>query len=57
MGHLEPSYVIQRFLSVQRLANLTTYLEKLHAAVWSSGAVEGEDTWGGGQTTSPSAGS
>ncbi|KAL6781149.1 VPS11 [Auxenochlorella protothecoides x Auxenochlorella symbiontica] len=32
MGHLEPSYVIQRFLSVQRLANLTTYLEKLHAA-------------------------
>ncbi|PRW51086.1 vacuolar -sorting-associated 11-like protein isoform A [Chlorella sorokiniana] len=31
VGHLEPSYVIQRFLDVQRLHALTRYLERLHA--------------------------
>ncbi len=33
VGHLEPSYVIQRFLDVQRLHALTRYLERLHAQV------------------------
>lgn len=33
MGHLEPSYVIQRFLDVQRLHALTRYLERLHSQV------------------------
>ncbi|XP_065843977.1 vacuolar protein sorting-associated protein 11 homolog [Oscarella lobularis] len=28
--HLEPSYVIRRFLDAQRIHNLTTYLEALH---------------------------
>ena len=31
--HLEPSYVIQRFLDVQRLHALTRYLERLHSQV------------------------
>ncbi|EFN56788.1 hypothetical protein CHLNCDRAFT_144280 [Chlorella variabilis] len=31
IGHLEPSYVIQRFLDVQRIHGLTDYLERLHA--------------------------
>ncbi|GFP83277.1 vacuolar protein-sorting-associated protein 11 homolog [Phtheirospermum japonicum] len=30
IGHLEPSYVIQKFLDAQRIYNLTSYLEKLH---------------------------
>lgn len=30
IGHLEPSYVIQKFLDAQRIYNLTKYLEKLH---------------------------
>ncbi|KAL6570476.1 Vacuolar protein sorting-associated protein 11 [Orobanche gracilis] len=30
IGHLEPSYVIQKFLDPQRIFNLTIYLEKLH---------------------------
>ncbi|XP_043720547.1 vacuolar protein-sorting-associated protein 11 homolog [Telopea speciosissima] len=30
IGHLEPSYVIQKFLDAQRIYNLTHYLEKLH---------------------------
>ncbi|KAL6554481.1 Vacuolar protein sorting-associated protein 11 [Orobanche minor] len=30
IGHLEPSYVIQKFLDPQRIFNLTNYLEKLH---------------------------
>ncbi|KAJ4827545.1 Vacuolar protein sorting-associated protein 11 [Turnera subulata] len=30
IGHLEPSYVIQKFLDAQRIYNLTNYLEKLH---------------------------
>ncbi|KAJ7570925.1 hypothetical protein O6H91_01G140100 [Diphasiastrum complanatum] len=30
IGHLEPSYVIQKFLDAQRIHNLTHYLEKLH---------------------------
>lgn len=30
IGHLEPSYVIQKFLDAQRIHNLTNYLEKLH---------------------------
>ena len=29
IGFLNPSYVIQKFLDVQRLENLTTYLESL----------------------------
>jgi hypothetical protein len=33
IGHLEPSYVIQRFLDVQRIHGLTDYLERLHAQV------------------------
>lgn len=30
IGHLEPSYVIQKFLDAQRIYNLTNYLEQLH---------------------------
>ncbi|GER54061.1 vacuolar protein sorting 11 [Striga asiatica] len=30
IGHLESSYVIQKFLDAQRIYNLTNYLEKLH---------------------------
>ncbi|OQR92954.1 vacuolar protein sorting-associated protein [Thraustotheca clavata] len=30
IGHVEPSYVIRRFLDAQRIHNLTTYLETLH---------------------------
>lgn len=30
LGHLEPSYIIRRFLDAQRIHNLTTYLELLH---------------------------
>lgn len=30
IGHLEPSYVIQKFLDAQRIHNLTNYLENLH---------------------------
>ncbi|GAV78365.1 Clathrin domain-containing protein/VPS11_C domain-containing protein [Cephalotus follicularis] len=30
IGHLEPSYVIQKFLDAQRIYNLTSYLENLH---------------------------
>eukprot|EP00887_Chlorella_sp_A99_P001223 scaffold14.g1223.t1 len=40
IGCLEPSYVIQRFLDVQRLASLTGYLEALH----SKGAATGDHT-------------
>eukprot|EP00873_Tetraselmis_striata_P041163 jgi/Tetstr1/461427/TSEL_006537.t2 len=32
LGQLEPSYVIRRFLDVQRIHNLTNYLEALHHA-------------------------
>lgn len=32
-GHLEPSYVIRRFLEAQRIHNLTSYLERLHEKV------------------------
>ncbi|KAF8068385.1 VPS11 [Scenedesmus sp. PABB004] len=32
LGHLEPSYVIRRFLDAQRIHSLTRYLEALHAA-------------------------
>mmetsp|Transcript_24 Transcript_24/g.67 ORF Transcript_24/g.67 Transcript_24/m.67 type:complete len:963 (-) Transcript_24:145-3033(-) len=32
VGFLEPSYVIRRFLDVQRIHNLTRYLEELHSA-------------------------
>lgn len=48
IGCVEPSYVIQRFLDVQRIHNLTDYLEQLHSrvgacvsAAWVSG-VSGE---------------
>jgi hypothetical protein len=27
IGHVDPSYVISRFLDAQRIKNLTTYLE------------------------------
>ena len=30
IGHVEPSYVIRRFLDAQRMKHLTTYLEALH---------------------------
>ncbi|KAG2487093.1 hypothetical protein HYH03_014337 [Edaphochlamys debaryana] len=30
VGHLEPSYVIRRFLDAQRIHNLTAYLELMH---------------------------
>ncbi|XP_021845729.1 vacuolar protein-sorting-associated protein 11 homolog [Spinacia oleracea] len=30
IGHLEPSFVIQKFLDAQRIHNLTNYLENLH---------------------------
>ena len=30
LGHLEPSYVIRRYLDAQRTSNLTLYLESLH---------------------------
>lgn len=30
IGHLEPSYVIRKFLDAQRIQNLTAYLEALH---------------------------
>ncbi|KMS98344.1 hypothetical protein BVRB_4g093580 [Beta vulgaris subsp. vulgaris] len=30
IGHLEPSFVIQKFLDAQRIHNLTNYLESLH---------------------------
>lgn len=31
IGHVQPSYVIKRFLDAQRISNLTLYLEKLHS--------------------------
>ncbi|CAL5228225.1 g11315 [Coccomyxa viridis] len=30
IGHMEPSYVIRKFLDAQRIHNLTSYLEELH---------------------------
>lgn len=36
IGHLEPSYVIQKFLDAQRIYNLTNYLEKLHEKGFAS---------------------
>lgn len=32
IGHLDPSYVIRRFLDAQRIGLLTSYLEGLHEA-------------------------
>ncbi|KAJ2709497.1 Vacuolar protein sorting-associated protein 11, partial [Coemansia spiralis] len=32
IGFVEPSYVIRRYLDAQRLGNLTSYLQELHAA-------------------------
>lgn len=32
IGHLDPSYVIRRFLDAQRIGLLTSYLEGLHDA-------------------------
>ena len=37
IGHLEASYVIQRFLDVQRTQHLAQYLERLHALVRAGG--------------------
>ncbi|KAF8065348.1 hypothetical protein FPV67DRAFT_1608557 [Lyophyllum atratum] len=31
IGHLQPSYVIRKFLDAQRIHNLVTYLQELHA--------------------------
>ncbi|TKY89951.1 hypothetical protein EX895_001249 [Sporisorium graminicola] len=31
IGHTQPSFVIRRFLDAQRIKNLTTYLQELHA--------------------------
>ncbi|KZO93812.1 hypothetical protein CALVIDRAFT_539718 [Calocera viscosa TUFC12733] len=31
IGHLQPSYVIRKFLDAQRIHNLTTYLQELHS--------------------------
>ncbi|KAN0061118.1 Vacuolar protein sorting-associated protein 11 [Thecaphora frezii] len=31
IGHTQPSFVIRKFLDAQRIANLTTYLQELHA--------------------------
>ncbi|KAE8676320.1 Vacuolar protein-sorting-associated protein 11-like protein [Hibiscus syriacus] len=36
IGHLEPSYVIQKFLDAQRIYNLTNYLENLHEKGFAS---------------------
>ncbi len=33
IGHLEPSFVIRKFLDAQRIHNLTSYLEQLHSLV------------------------
>ena len=33
IGYLEASFVIRRFLDAQRIHNLTSYLEALHAKV------------------------
>ena len=33
IGHLEASFVIRKFLDAQRIPNLTSYLEALHAQV------------------------
>ena len=33
VGHLEPSYVIRRFLDAQRIHNLAAYLAHLHSRV------------------------
>ena len=33
IGHMEPSYVIRKFLDAQRIHNLTSYLEELHVQV------------------------
>ena len=30
LGHVEPSYVIRKFLDAQRVDNLTVYIEALH---------------------------
>ncbi|KZS98027.1 hypothetical protein SISNIDRAFT_472828 [Sistotremastrum niveocremeum HHB9708] len=31
LGHLQPSYVIRKYLDAQRIHNLTTYLQELHS--------------------------
>ncbi|WVN86410.1 uncharacterized protein L203_101574 [Cryptococcus depauperatus CBS 7841] len=31
LGHLQPSYVIRKFLDAQQINNLTTYLQELHS--------------------------
>ena len=36
IGHVEPSYVIRRFLDAQRIHNLTTYLEALHTKAFAN---------------------
>ncbi|RHZ23665.1 hypothetical protein DYB37_005118 [Aphanomyces astaci] len=36
IGYVEPSYVIRQFLDAQRIHNLTTYLEALHAKAFAT---------------------
>jgi len=36
IGHLEPSFVIRKFLDAQRILNLTAYLEALHSKALTS---------------------
>lgn len=36
IGHVEPSYVIRRFLDAQRIHNLTVYLEALHEKAFAT---------------------
>lgn len=36
IGHVEPSYVIRRFLDAQRIHNLTAYLEALHEKAFAN---------------------
>lgn len=37
IGHIETSYVIQKLLSAQRVADLASYLRRLHEQVWCCG--------------------
>ena len=39
IGHMEPSYVIRKFLDAQRIHNLTSYLEELHVQASSRASI------------------
>ncbi|CAM9643977.1 unnamed protein product [Chrysoparadoxa australica] len=36
VGHVEPGYIIRRFLDAQRIGQLTSYLDKLHSAGYAT---------------------